>query len=197
MSPGQMDVTTGSRERFVRLYEDTSSRVLAYALRRVDDREEARDIVAETFAVVWRRIDDVPGGRSELAWIFGVARRVVANHRRSGARSARLQSRLAGVRSDAVDEGADREPSLAPEALAALARLPRRHQEVLRLAAWEQLSQAEIATVLQCSPNAVAIRLHRARRALQAAFERELGSEAGLDAPPPGAHQDPHHGGNR
>lgn len=189
-----MEMATGSRGRFVRLYEDNSPRLLAYALRRVGDREEARDIVAETFAVVWRRIDDVPEGRAELAWVFGVARRVVANHRRSGARFARLQARLTGVRGDVVEEGDD--PSLAPEALAALARLSPRHQEVLRLAAWEQLSQAEIAAVLHCSPNAVAIRLHRARRALQAAFERELGSGARLHAPRPGTDQDPQNGGN-
>ena len=192
-----MNVTTGSRERFVRLYEDNSARVLAYAVRRVDDREEASDIVAETFAVVWRRIADVPEGRAELAWLYGVARRVLANHRRSGARFARLQSRLTGVRDDPVDDGVDPGPFLAQEALAALAGLPARHQEVLRLAAWEELSQAEMAAVLQCSPNAVAIRLHRARRALQAAFERELGSEARLDAPRPRSHRGPHNtGGN-
>ena len=185
----------GSRERFVRLYEDNAARVLAYALRRVGDREEAKDVVAETFAVVWRRIDDVPEGRAELAWIFGVARRVVANHHRSGARFARLQSRLTGVRSEVVEEGLDLGPSLGPEVLAALSRLPARHQEVLRLAAWEELSQAEMAAVLQCSTNAVAIRLHRARRALQAAFERELGSEARLDEPRPGRDRDHHNGG--
>lgn len=187
-----MNVTTGSRERFVRLYEDNSARVLAYAVRRIDDREEASDIVAETFAVVWRRIADVPEGRAELAWLYGVARRVLANHRRSGARFARLQSRLTGVRDDPVDDGVDPGPFLAQEALAALARLPARHQEVLRLAAWEELSQAEMAAVLRCSPNAVAIRLHRARRALQAEFEREVGSETRLDAPRPGSHPGPH-----
>ena len=195
MSRRQIDAASGSRERFIRLYEDNSARVLAYALRRLADREEAADVVAETFAVVWRRIVDVPEGRAEQAWIFGVARRVVANHRRSGARSARLQTRLTGVRSDVVEEGLDPGPSLGPEALAALARLPARHQEVLRLAAWEELSQAEMAAVLRCSTNAVAIRLHRARRALQAAFERELGSEARLDSPRPGPDRGHHNGG--
>ena len=174
----QTDVEAESRERFVRLYETTSRRVLAYALRRVPDAEAARDVVSETFAVVWRRINDVPEGRGELAWIFGVARRVVANNRRSGARFARLQDRLAAVRPELTGEPVDRDQSLAPEALAALARLPARQQEVLRLAAWEELSLEEMAAVLHCSPNAAAVRLHRARRALQVAFERELGRQA-------------------
>ena len=159
----------------MRLYESTSRRVMAYSLRRVRDPEAARDVVSETFAVVWRRIGDVPEGRAELAWVFGVARRVIANHRRSGARFARLQDRLSAVRPEPIGELVDRDQSMAPDALAALARLPAHQQELLRLAAWEELSLNEMAGVLGCSPNAAAIRLHRARRALQAAFERELG----------------------
>lgn len=49
-------------------------------------------------------------------------------------------------------------------ALEALANLRADDQELLRLLAWEGLSQAEAGVVLGVSPNAVAIRLHRARR---------------------------------
>ena len=55
-------------------------------------------------------------------------------------------------------------------ALAALARLSSSDQELLRLVAWEELTHAEIAHVLDISVNAVTIRLHRARQR----FEQSL-----------------------
>jgi RNA polymerase sigma-70 factor (ECF subfamily) len=187
---------TDRRARFTRLYEESSGRVFAYALRRCGHREEARDIVAETFAVAWRRIDDLPEG-NERAWLLGVARRVLANHRRSRLRRRRLSDRLLSLAGDhrapALPEPDSRHPA---EVLAALRRLPARQQEVLRLAAWDELSHAEIAAVLGCSTNAAAIRLHRARRALQAAFLQELARRAagdhgpGLPAPQPAGQPD-------
>jgi RNA polymerase sigma-70 factor, ECF subfamily len=57
--------------------------------------------------------------------------------------------------------------------VAALARLPSAEQELLRLVAWEGLSHREVAAVLGCSENAAAIRLHRARRHLEAVLAKE------------------------
>ncbi len=48
--------------------------------------------------------------------------------------------------------------------------------ELLRLSAWEQLTPAEIAAVLDLTPNAVSIRLHRARASLR---DRLRKTEAG------------------
>jgi RNA polymerase sigma-70 factor (ECF subfamily) len=55
---------------------------------------------------------------------------------------------------------------------AALQRLSFDDQEVLRLVAWEGLSHAEVAQVLQCSTNAVGIRVHRARQRLEIELDR-------------------------
>ena len=51
--------------------------------------------MAETFLVAWRRLDDVPA--DALPWLYGVARRVLANQRRSADRGAALERRLAGA----------------------------------------------------------------------------------------------------
>ena len=50
---------------------------------------------------------------------------------------------------------------------AALRRLGPRDQEILQLAAWDGLDIAGLATVLECSPGAAAMRLHRARTRLE------------------------------
>jgi RNA polymerase sigma-70 factor, ECF subfamily len=68
--------------------------VLAHALRRTD-AGAAHDAVAETFLVAWRRFDEVP--RDPLPWLYGVARRVLADQRRAGRRRASLQGRAGSV----------------------------------------------------------------------------------------------------
>lgn len=102
--------------------------------------------------------------------MYATARRVLANHHRSGARRLRLLDRL------------QREP-VAPSdrrgamdgVLAALSTLPPTDQEVLRLAAWEGLAARDIAGVLGCSTNAAALRLSRARARLRAAMTERAG----------------------
>ena len=142
---------------FEALWRDWHRHVLAYALRRAD-RAMAEDVVAETFVIAWRRIDDVPD--PPLPWLLGVARRVLANLRRGERRRTALLDRLR------------REPRAAAEpppgdhgrVLAALATLPESDREALLLHAWEGLDNAAAGTVIGCSANAFAVRLHRARQ---------------------------------
>ena len=81
-------------DRFEELFREHYGAVRGYALRRAA-RELAQDAVSETFLVAWRRLDDVPA--DALPWLFGVARRVLANQRRSAARSSALEQRLAAT----------------------------------------------------------------------------------------------------
>ena len=67
---------------------------MAYLMRRTD-REGAFDAAEEVFLVAWRRLSEVPPGDRALPWLYGVARRVLANHRRSKSRFARLTRRVA------------------------------------------------------------------------------------------------------
>lgn len=149
-------------DRFGRLFDAGYDRLVAYARRRTDDAE-VDDVVAETFAIAWRRLDDIPAERA-LPWLYGVARRVVANRRRSAERRRRLVTKLGRDRSQPSPVAA-----AAPDeaVLTALARLRPDDQEVLRLAAWELLGASDIALVLGCTPNAAALRLSRARRRLR------------------------------
>ena len=146
---------------FERLYARHGPAVMAYALRRTDP-DLAQDVVAETFTVVWRRFDDCP--TESLPWIYGVARNVIANQRRSQRRQMRVVARIVHTRGADAPGGSD---DAIGEALAALGA---RDRELLMLVAWEGLSPREASVALGCSANAARIRLHRARRKL----EREL-----------------------
>ena len=156
-----MNKAAGEASREFRvIFEAHYDAVRAYARRRCERLEDADDVVSETFTVAWRRLRDIPPG-SELPWLYGVARRVLANQRRSERRLTGLIQRLRSQPQDVATP-----VSGGGHVVEAMAQLKPEEQEVLRLAAWEDLGATEIARVLGCSPNAASIRLHRARKRL-------------------------------
>jgi RNA polymerase sigma-70 factor, ECF subfamily len=162
-------------ERFERLFREHHAAVRAYALRRAP-RDMAGDVVAETFLVAWRRLDDVPD--DPLPWLYGVARRVLANARRSADRGVALERRLAAAAAPAALVDPGESVGEAEIVRAALARLSERDRETLMLVAWEGLSSGRAARAAGCTRAAFAVRLHRARARLAAQLE-SLESPAG------------------
>jgi len=125
----------------------------------------------------------VPADERARAWLYGTARRVLANQRRGARRRGRLAERLASEARTAVSAIEPSTVDMDREAAYAFRRLKPSQRELLALVAWEGLAPRELATALGCSVNAAKIRLHRARRA----FERELDSARAEDPKPGGA----------
>ena len=160
--------------RFESMFELHHRAVLGYVLRRVASEADAEDAVSETFTIAWRRLERAPEAKDALPWLLAIARRVLANHYRSQDRRSRLTLRLRAQPREAV-------VPMTPVTAAseALDRLRLEDRELLRLLAWEGLSQAEAGVVLGISENAVAIRLHRARKrfADELEYVKGLGSD--------------------
>jgi len=157
-------------QRFTKLFSECYGPVLAFARRRLDP-DLAHDVVAETFLTAWRRLDELTG--EPLPWLYRIAGHAVANQRRSQVRRARLDDRVrrltsVGAAPDPADVVIER-----GRLVEAFNSLGERDREALRLATWEELSAADAAFVLGCSPAAFKVRLHRARRRLS----RRLGEE--------------------
>jgi RNA polymerase sigma-70 factor (ECF subfamily) len=171
LGDGTMDGRMPPREdRLNRLYDKHNGAVRAYCLRRMSN-DDVRDAVADVFAVAWRRLDDIPAGDA-LPWLYGVARRVVADYTRSSNRRRRLVARLGSVRPGTP---AQPEPQVIQgdeyhQVHEALAMLREKDREILLLAAWEELSHQQIAEITECSPAAAAQRLHRAKQKLGANY---------------------------
>lgn len=157
------------QRRFVELYDRHGRRVRGWALRRMAP-PDADDLLSEAFCVCWRRLDDVPSGDAALPWLFGVAGRLLNNYRRGQRRRDALSARLVDA------EGSRPQPVAADDDVRferldlAMLRLRPADAEILRLAAWEGLRPPEIGVAMDCTANAASIRLHRARRALAAAY---------------------------
>ena len=148
-------------DRFGRLVRELSPSVGSYLGRRLYPlpRVELDDLVEETFTIIWRRLDDVPGD-AELPWALGVARNVLRNAKRTHARRLNYEGR---VRPRGADASAE-ENVLADESVrAALSKLSDDDREILLLHAWDGLNASDLARTLLISPNAAAVRLSRAQ----------------------------------
>ncbi|NUW37743.1 RNA polymerase sigma factor [Nonomuraea sp. SMC257] len=156
----------GARDRFEAIYDAHYPAVHQYAARRTDAPDDTADVISETFLTAWRRIADVPEGAAARLWLYGVARRVLANQRRGRARRAGLAERL----KDELSAARPSRPDGLDHVGEAFAGLPARDREVLALACWEGLTGPEIGKVLGCTATAARIRLHRARGRLARAL---------------------------
>ena len=165
-SPSGGSVSVRDDRWFEALFTRFHGPVHAYASRRAPD--DADDIVADVFAVAWRKRGDVPD--NALPWLYAVAAREMLHTFRAQDRRDRLGLRLQAttllVYPDPAEQIAGRLDAQAP-VTRALALLPERDAEVLRLWAWEHLEPAEIAVALDISSVASRVRLHRARRRLE------------------------------
>ena len=168
---------TGDRDAFGALFERHAPTIYNYCFRRVGNWATAEDLLSIVFLEAWRRLDkQLPSGK-ELPWLLGIATNVVRNCRRSERRYAAALRRVPEPRAEPSfaeesDERIDDE-ELMGRALALLARLPRREQDVFALCAWSGLSYEDAAIALRIPVGTVRSRLSRARTRL---LELDLGN---------------------
>lgn len=171
-----MKARTTRTERFEDIVNEVFEPLQRYLYRRMP-ADSVDDVLSETLMVVWRRLDEVPPDAS-LPWCYGVARKVLSNHRRGDQRRLRLVDRLiaepAQVAADpqGIDDGD-------PDLEAALALLSDQERELIHLWAWEQLEPREIALVVESTPNAISLRLSRAKQKLANSLERQNRTASG------------------
>jgi RNA polymerase sigma factor (sigma-70 family) len=160
--------------RFRALFDTAYAPLCRYARHRGMAGADAEDLVAQTLEIAWRRIEDVPVA-DPLPWLFAVARNLWRNQVRLARRRSEILARFrASPPAAAGDDPAGLEPGLLR---AAMASLSEGDQEVLRLVAWDGLTPAEVAIVLDCSAVAARSRLHRARARLAARLGLDTGPQ--------------------
>ncbi|GIH79061.1 RNA polymerase sigma factor [Planobispora longispora] len=164
---------TGDRERFTTIYDECRQRVWAYAVSRAG-RQVADEVVSETFAIAWRKFDQVP--QNALPWLLGVARNVLRDTIRAEVRREGVRREMREwITGDVADQVAER-----LGVLKAMAGLTQDEREILILVAWQGLSPRDAAKVLGCSAPTFRVRLHRARKRLQAELESPTPSQTRL-----------------
>jgi len=156
-------------QRFTTLYDTHQRQVYGYAVSRAG-RQAADEIVSDTFLVAWRRFGELP--EPALPWLLGVARNLIREQARQTARQESIEAEL---RSWTAQEPTGADPAEVVTdrqvVLSALAAMSADDRELLTLVAWHGLTAREAARVVGCSSATYFVRLHRARRRLEAAVE--------------------------
>ncbi len=153
-------------------------RAFAVAYRLLGNREDAEDLVQETFLAVLQKIDAFQPGRAFSPWFF----RILVN-RGLNARKARAVRTTEEIPDGTAAGGCSPERSaeraeLRGRLFAAMARLPERQRVIVELFELEGFAGPEIAEILEISDGTVRWHLHEARQALRrelAAYDRKEG----------------------
>ncbi|WP_030942400.1 RNA polymerase sigma factor [Streptomyces sp. NRRL S-646] len=164
-------------ELFEEFYRRHVDAMTSFVARRVDDPHTVADLTAEIFLAVLDSAHTYrPGRGSETAWLYGIARNVVAGEHRRVARETARDRRISGRRLLEPDDITRLEDKLDAEspgrrALAALERLPAGERAVLELIVVDQLTVPETAAALGITQVTARVRLHRARKSLRRAAD--------------------------
>jgi RNA polymerase sigma-70 factor (ECF subfamily) len=163
--------TQTNAEHFDALFRATRKDVLAYLARRATDPEHSADLLAETYLIAWRRINDIPAAPEDRLWLFGVARNLLKKYaerqRAHAALIQRVADELRACRTATLPVDDDRASALK----AGLLTLPEKEREIMLLTAWEGFTPREIATITGSSANVIRVRLARARSKLRAQLD--------------------------
>ena len=144
------------------------------------DREEAHDLLQESFISAWRALPRFDVDRSFAVWLRRIALNKCRDHaRRRAVRHAALT--LFAFGADGSPAAPEVDDTLSDNALQrleiAIAKLPRALKEPLILTALESLSHKEAAELLGISSKAVELRVYRAKRRLSEWLNRERTGE--------------------
>jgi RNA polymerase sigma-70 factor (ECF subfamily) len=160
-------------DAFEAFYRANVDAVQRFIVRRVADPYLAADLTSDVFVAAIESAASYRDDRgTPTAWLFGVARRVVASERRRAAREHNAHGRLGGrhLLDDEdvarIEERVDAEAA-ARTLFAAIERLPDGERAVLELVALDGLSTADAASALGMRAVTARVRLHRARRSLR------------------------------
>ncbi|RSN12711.1 RNA polymerase subunit sigma-70 [Nonomuraea sp. WAC 01424] len=156
----------GDPERFAALFDRHADEIHRYAARRLG-AELADDVTGEVFLLAFRgraRYDrSLPDARP---WLYGIATKVVSQHRRAERRRTAAMARVGAERPGGFDErsaACATAEQLQPRLAKALTRLSAGERDLLLLVAWADLTYEDAARALGVPVGTVRSRLHRLR----------------------------------
>jgi len=152
----------GSREAFSEIFERYRDPIFGFFRRRLDDPARAEELTQECFLALLRNASRYEPRASFRSYLYGIATNMLFAERRKAGRESRTEQ--SGDERSAPESG---ETESGMWVRRALEKLDSRDRDILMLREYEQLSYAEIGTLLRLPVNTVRSRLFRARMALK------------------------------
>ena len=157
----------GDRSAFGLIYDQFSLRLYKFIYLRVGHKEVAEDILSDTFVKAWTKIKQIHEYKALSSWIFQIAKNSIIDYYRIRKSTIAIEE-VEGILEDAVD--AVNEVDLDfdhKRILSSLALLPKDQQQVIRYKFFEDLTNAEIALIMNKTEGSVRVIQHRAIIRLQ------------------------------
>jgi RNA polymerase sigma-70 factor, ECF subfamily len=163
------------------LMERHAEKLFHYLVRSLQDESDAADLAQETFAKVYQNRAKFDPHQKFTTWLYAIASNLVRDRYRWRSRHQQVsldadnEQTESGLKDTlrAVEPLPDQRLQTEERAEVvrkAVAALPEELRQPLILAVYQDLPQAEIATILKCSVKAVEMRIYRARHQLRAAL---------------------------
>ncbi len=172
-NPDVEALKNGNERAFRCLFEQEKERLSRFVTKIVDDRDEAENIVQETFAEAYRQMDRFRGESKVSTWLFSIARHLAYGHLRKSKRHNYLEHEtIEFLDADQGDSESETQDAVETEERRrivhdAMNDLPDHYRRVVQLRDLEEQSTAEAAKELGLTEVNVRVRLHRARKQLR------------------------------
>ena len=166
--------------QFLRLYVDNEESLRGYVRSLLPTLEDAREVMQNTAAILWKKFDQLDDPENFRKWAFGVARFEVLSYRRDKARdrhifSEELLLQLAGEAEKFSEQTIDEIRALKK----CLNKLPEKQRALVSEAYSDKIKINEIARREGRTAMSVYKVLHRARMALAVCVQNTLQAEEG------------------
>lgn len=170
---------SGDRDAFEQIVRSYQDRIVRYAHNIVGDSHAAEDVAQKTFVNVFRYLDKYDHAKGNFStWIYQIARNVALNHLRSArAKEVRFET---GVPDLPIEDDPSEKAQLEEQFECldhALAQLPQEQRSAWVLSEFENLTQAEIASIEGIPEGTVKSRVARARQAIRKSLSGKIGME--------------------
>jgi len=162
-------VSRGDEEAFRELYDQTHKKVYFYLYRLVHGKQTAEDILVETFTEVWKCAKKFKGRSRVTTWMMGIARNLAMNELGKFRKHEDIEDcpdLSNGVIPDA--EPMDRQRLIKE----AMSRLSIKHQEILDLVFFHEMTYREVSQMLDIPVSTVKTRVFYAKETLRNVLSR-------------------------
>lgn len=157
----------GDRAAFERIYDAYSERLYKFIFLRVGHKEVAEDILADSFVKAWVKISQINSSKAFSAWIFQIAKNNIIDYYRVRKSTIAIEE-VEQTLEDAANPINETDLRLDQKRiLSALTALPKDQQQVIRYKFFEDLTNPEIALILNKTEGAIRVIQHRAIVRLQ------------------------------
>lgn len=164
-------IKKGDADAFAKVYDIYNEKVYRFIYLKVSTIQDAEDLTAETFLKVWQYIRDNKPIKNLQAFLYQVARNSVIDlYRKRGSNPTESLDEHEVVIADRVDLSLEEKMTLRSEmeqVEKALRQLKEAYREIIVLHYLNELSLAEVGQVIEKSPGATRVLLHRALKALK------------------------------